>query len=335
MINRESIQQNWRSESADTPQARYRALCRRDPDLLPIYDRDWWLDAVCGGSDRWDVALVERGGEIVASLPYFKRRKSVFQTISMPELTLTSGIWMRYPEEASAADKLAWEREVHLDLIGQLPRVDFFHQQIHGDMTNWSTFYWHGYRQMSRFTYVLEDTSDASRLYDQFSEFAKSDIAKAERQLTVVVGDEIDKFQDVNRTTFDPPRFTMPYTLETLQAVDRACRARSCRQILLAEDAHGRPHCALYLVWDRRVTYCLLGGETPMSKTSGAHALLFWHAIREAARRGHSFDFCGGMHEPAERLYRSFGATQKTYHQLTKVNGKLFKLAYYLKQAIR
>jgi len=313
---------------------KYRELCRGNPEI-PIINRDWWLDAVCGGPDRWDVALVERNGEIVASMPYCKRKKTLFQVIAMPQLTLTMGVWMRYPAGAGTADKLSWEREIYAELIDRLPRVDYFHQQLHGDNTNWSVFYWRGFRQMSRFTYMIEDTSDLARVHEGFSAQVKRDIRSAERQVRIVQSDDLDRFQEVNLTMFDPPHFAMPYAYETLQAVDRACRERGCRQILFAEDAQCRALCALYLVWDDRCTYYLLGGETPQSRESGAHALLVWHAIREASKRGQPFDFHGGMHEPIERIYRSFGAAQKSYSQLSRVNGKLFKLAYYMKQALR
>ncbi len=39
------------------------------------------MDAVCG-EDNWDVMLIERGGETVASLPYYLCRKLTMQYIA-------------------------------------------------------------------------------------------------------------------------------------------------------------------------------------------------------------------------------------------------------------
>lgn len=321
------------SSRPDDAKNRYRALCASQPGM-PIFDRDWWLDAVCGGAEHWDVLLVERGGEIVASMPYVKRKKALFQMISMPPLTLTLGVWIRYPDGLSAADKLSLERDIYTALIDGLPQVDYFKQQLHGDNTNWSVFYWHGFRQTSRFTYMLADTSDPLHIISGFSEHVRSDLLAAQERVRVVWDADVERFQDINRLMFDPPHFPMPYSFETLRAVDQACGARGCRQILLAEDEHGQVLCGLYLLWDDRCTYYFLGGETPRSKGTGAHSLLVWHAIMEAARRGQPFDFHGGMHEPIERMCRSFGATQTSYSQISKVSGRLFKLIYYLKQAL-
>ncbi|WP_123041912.1 GNAT family N-acetyltransferase [Cohnella candidum] len=329
-----SLLQTGPAAAARDAKSKYRELCSTEPGV-PLFDQDWWLDAVCGGPDNWDVALVERGGRIVASMPYRKTKKSMFEVISMPQLTLTMGVWIRYPEFPNQDAKLSYEREIYTELIEQIPAVDYFNQQLHWDNTNWSIFYWKGFRQTSRFTYVLEDTTDLERVYGEFSDKVKADIAKAEGRIRVVESDDLDLFQATNSKMFDPPRFSMPYSYETLKAVDERCRRRNRRKILLALDADGNAQCALYLVWDDRCTYYLLGGETPEAKMSGAHSLLVWHAIREMSKDRKAFDFHGGMHEPIERIYRSFGAAQKPYFQISKINGKLFKFAYYLKQAIR
>jgi len=45
----------------------YRALCRTE-DGLPLFSRDWWLDAACG-EDHWDALIIEDRGRIAAAMP--------------------------------------------------------------------------------------------------------------------------------------------------------------------------------------------------------------------------------------------------------------------------
>lgn len=52
---------------------KYRDLLETET-TIPIFSRDWWMDAVCG-EDNWDVLLVEKDNEIVASMPYYKKKK--------------------------------------------------------------------------------------------------------------------------------------------------------------------------------------------------------------------------------------------------------------------
>ncbi|MCD9023657.1 GNAT family N-acetyltransferase [Cohnella silvisoli] len=315
--------------------SKYRELCRNNSDI-PLFDQDWWLDITCGGADNWDVCLVERGNEVIASLPYYKIKKYGFNLIRMPQLTLTMGIWIRYPKNQKYATKLAYEREIYLELINLLPSMDYSQQQFNRNITNWSTFYWRGFRQTTRYTYVIEDLRDLDSVYSNFTGQVQSEIRDAERlNLRIVESDDVDKFYGLHRKVFDPKNFPMPYSLDILKSLDQALRERQCRKIWFAEDDRGRVHSAVYIVWDQHCAYNLLGGSDPDSSAGGSHSMLIWHAIREMSKVTKQFDLHGGMHEPVERFFRAFGAQQKPYFQISKINGKLFKFAYYLKQAIR
>ena len=43
-----------------TKKEKYQELCKYEKSI-PIFSKDWWMDAVCG-EDNWDVLLVEGGG---------------------------------------------------------------------------------------------------------------------------------------------------------------------------------------------------------------------------------------------------------------------------------
>lgn len=49
--------------------SKYRELCKTNFDI-PIFSMDWWLD-ITAGERNWDVSIVERNDEIIASLPYY------------------------------------------------------------------------------------------------------------------------------------------------------------------------------------------------------------------------------------------------------------------------
>jgi hypothetical protein len=73
-----------------TDKEKYREYCRSESSI-PVFARDWWLDAVCG-EDNWEVALIENNGEILASFPYYIKRKFGINAITMPKLTQNAGI---------------------------------------------------------------------------------------------------------------------------------------------------------------------------------------------------------------------------------------------------
>ena len=71
---------------------KYRTFCLKNKSV-PIFHKDWWLDAVCG-VDNWDVILAEnKNNEIIAVLPFCIQKK-IFKYIKQPIYTHHLGIWI-------------------------------------------------------------------------------------------------------------------------------------------------------------------------------------------------------------------------------------------------
>jgi hypothetical protein len=163
---------------------KYRDLCQTNANI-PIFSQDWWLD-VTAGDNNWDVCIVEKSQQIVGSLPYYKKKKFVFDFLGMPKMTKCLGVWIKYPSKQKHASKLSYEKEVFLELIRSLPRFDYFYQHFHWSVTNWIPFYWEGFKQTTRYTYVLENIEDLDQVFSNFKENIRREIRKAEKILTVV-----------------------------------------------------------------------------------------------------------------------------------------------------
>lgn len=307
-----------------TNKEKYRNLCRVE-DTIPIFSKDWWLDAVAG-EENWDVVLVERGEIIVASLPYIMKKKFFLRYISMPKLTQTAGVWMKYPDGQKYTNKISFEREVCKELIEKLPQVDAYAQNFHYSFTNWLPFYWEGFNQTTFYTYVLENLQDHEMLFSGFKENIRREIRKAEKKVKVYTGDSIGDFFLMVKKTFDRQNQTVPYDLTLLKRLDAACRKENCRKIFFAADERNRIHSAIYVIWDSECAYYIMGGGDPDLRNSGATSLLMWEAIKFASSVTKSFNFEGSMIQPIERFFSGFGANQKPYFHISKTNSTLLKI---------
>lgn len=307
-----------------TNKEKYRNLCRGE-DTIPIFSKDWWLDAVAG-EENWDVVLVERGEIIVASLPYIVKKKFFLRYISMPKLTQTAGVWMKYPDGQKYTNKISFEREVCKEIIEKLPQVDAYAQNFHYSFTNWLPFYWEGFNQTTFYTYVLENLQDHEMLFSGFKENIRREIRKAEKKVKVYRGDSIEDFFLMVKKTFDRQNQTVPYDLTLLKRLDAACRKENCRKIFFAADERNRIHSAIYVIWDSECAYYLMGGGDPDLRNSGATSLLMWEAIKFASSVTKSFNFEGSMIQPIERFFSGFGANQKPYFHISKTNSTLLKI---------
>jgi len=312
-----------------TDKNRYRNLCETDK-TIPIFSRSWWLDAVCG-ENNWDVAIVERGGDIIGSMPYYKKVLWRYAILTQPPLTQTLGPWIRH-SNAKYSKILGYQKDVMDGLIKQLPHFDYFFQNWHYSNLNWLPFYWHGFQQTTNYTYVLSNLADESKLWSDFQENIRTDIRKASKRFGLQIKDdlEVSEFLHLNRLTFSRQRKKMPYSESLVTQIDSACVSNCCRKIFIAEDSEGKRHAGVYIIWDENSAYYLLGGSDPLLRNSGAMSLCLWEAIRFAATVTMRFDFEGSMIEPVERFCRAFGAKQTPYFNITKTPSRILRLRQFL-----
>lgn len=303
---------------------KYREFCEKN-STIPIFSKDWWLDAVCG-IDNWDVVIVEKNGRIAATLPFYKIKIKGIPHIKMPKLTQTLGPHIIYPDNQKYVSRLTYEKKIMTELIQRLPDFGYFDQNFHYSITNWLPFYWNGFTQFTRYTYVLEDLGDIQKIFSNFGSNIKTDIRKAEKAVRVEEEDDYETFYSLVVSTFNKQNNEVPYSIDLLKSINDACIKENCRKIFIARDNKKQMHAGVYIVWDKTSAYYLIGGRNTKIKNSGATSLLLWHAIQFAAKVTKKFDFEGSIVEPIERFFRAFGATQKPYFNISKVKSKKLRL---------
>lgn len=282
-----------------------------------IFQQPWWLEAVSPGS--WDVVEIANSSQVVARLPYVTKHKYGLTLLTMPKLTQTLGPWLA-PSYAKYSKQLAQQKELLSSLIEQLPQFDYFLQNFHYGVQNWLPFYWHGFSQSTRYTYVLDDLSDLDLIWYEFRENIRREIRKARKKVIVRTDCSLQKFIELNELTFCRQGLSLPYTKKLVKRLDQACYKQQARKIFFAQDSQGVIHAGLYIVWDQNSAYYLMGGSDPELRNTGANSLLMWEAIKFASTVTKRFDFEGSMIEPVERFFRGFGAKQVPYFQVSKMS---------------
>jgi hypothetical protein len=284
-----------------------------------IFQEDWWLDAVAPGA--WRAIEIGSGQDLQARLPYVVSRYPLFTSIRQPFLTQILGPWYR-PQGGKHATELSREHELAKELVSRLPRCDFFSMNFHHAVTNWLPYTWLGFDAVPKVTYVIDRLGTKEQLWDGLKDNIRREIKKAEKRVEVVRSADVDLFVEMNRKTFQRQQMDIPYSPEALRRVDAACVARNARQMYVARDEQQRIHAALYIVWDERCAYYLLGGADPALRTSGAMSLLMWNALLDATKTSTTFNFEGSVIPGIERFLRAFGGEQKTYMNVRRSSWK-------------
>jgi len=315
----------------------YRDLCKTEPSI-PIFSKDWWLDAVCNQGE-WDVIVIEKNGNIIGAMPYYKTRVNGLNVITMPPLTQTLGPWIKYPLNQKYANKLSLEKEVYSDIIERLPDYDYFIQNFNYRVTNWLPFYWQGFQQTTRYTYTVDNLGDLNEVLSRFKDNMRNKIKKSRNIVSVIKDGCIEDFYAINKKTFERQGLKIPYSLDFIIKKDKVLCERNCRKIFFAIDNEGRIHSALYLVWDELSSYVHMVGEDPELRKSGAGILLIYDSIKYTKENLNlnCYDYEGSIIEPVEEVRRACGGMQRPYFAVSKTNSRLMKCKQALnliKQAI-
>ena len=303
-----------------TEKEKYRLFCQTEKEL-PIFVKDWYLDAICGGGN-WGVVLVEKNDRIIATLPFFVKKRMGFKYIIMPPLVKTMG-----PYLIAEVRDLKYSHQYYQELISLLPKVDGFKQDFHSSVSNWLPFYWKGYRQTTRYTYTIE-LGDLDKVYAGLNRNMKRNIKKAKTLLRVETHHSLSTFYELNQMSFDRQEVSIPYSFGFLEKKDQALAKNQARQMLFAVDEQDRIHSAAYLIWDDTTAYYHLSGDNPEFRNSGSGIFLIWESIKYAQEKiGLTrFDFEGSMMKNIEPIRRQFGARQESYFRVWRYHNLLYQM---------
>jgi len=308
---------------------KYREFCKTEKDI-PIFSKDWWLDSVCG-VDSWDVALVEKSGQIVASMPYCLKKKLWFKLVYMPQLTQTMGPFIKYPKEQKYLKRIAFEKKYIQKLINLLPYFSKFNQNLHYSLNNWQPFFWKLFKQTTLYTYIIDNISDYDDISSIYHSSKRGDIRKAKRNVKVYEDLTSLEFYELHEHCLQSQKKVISYSLDFFTKIYEACKKRGQCKIICAKDSLGNVHSSLFLVWDADCVYNLISAIDFKYRNIASASLLFDYAIRFAGSIGRKFNFEGSMIEDVEKSYRNFGGEQVPYFKIEKTNSFLIKI----KESIR
>lgn len=318
--------------SSETKQ-RYKELCE-DERSIPLMMQHWWLETVCPG--QWEVFLAEEKGQLVGALPYHFRKKLGLQFIIQPQRTQYGGLWIKRNEAAACdGERLAREKRIFGKLIDQLEKQkpDYIEQCLHHSITNWLPYYWRGYTQTTRYTYVIESIGNHEKCLSRFSPSKQRQVRKAEGKFTLDLDLTPDEFYTSHKQALhDNRNQEIEYSYEFFLRLWKTATARKQGQILALRDSGGKVHVAHFIVWDKASAYDLLYFIHPDYASSGASTLIVAEMLKWLINKTKAFDFEGSMNEGIENSYRQFGTTQKPYFQLCKSFNPLAHLLIGLKK---
>lgn len=296
---------------------KYKVFCE-EQSQIPVFSQYWWMQAVA--QNDWNVLLSERNNEIVGTLVYYINPTEKEKRIGKAILTQNNGVYIKYPSVIKQVSKLDYEEKIMNDLIDQLEQVNvsYYEQNFHYNFVNWLPFYWRGYHQTTRYTYVIEDTSDLEKVRNGFTSRTRTTLNKIEKTLEIRENIPLEEFYKVSKMTFDRQQKLMPYTEYEFIRISQEIQKNHAGIYIGIYDQDGNLHSVTYFIWDNSSVYYLIGGADPIYRSSQAQSLGFYYGIKLAHSMKKMFDFEGSMLRNIEPAIRKFGGIQKPYFRIWK-----------------
>jgi hypothetical protein len=316
-----------------TNKERYHILCETRSDLH-LFMQAWWLDAVTAPyHHEWDVLLYEEDGKIVGAMPYVLMQKWGFNIIFPPFYTKHSGIWIDASQNSKAYKRYSFEKRVMDNLITQLEGLKLSHysQTFHYSFTDWQPFYWRGFRQTTRYTYVLKNIADIDSIYNNIQPRCKDKIKKGTREMSVDFKLSPEEFYDFHRKSLADKNEKIAYSKAFLQSVFETASKRKQGAILAVRNKDNELLSAIFFMWDKNSAYYLIPARKVTGGSNNAAAFMLWETIKYLQDKTENFDFEGSMIEGVAKLNQQFGAEQLPYSFIEKSYSKLFSFLMKLK----
>ncbi|MBI1730857.1 GNAT family N-acetyltransferase [Candidatus Acetothermia bacterium] len=308
------------------------SLVERSPQGT-IFSTSSWLQAT--GCD-FKIYGVYQNKELIAGLPLGVRKLPLgLKSGEHPPLTPYLGI-LHEPCETKYISQISKEKEIQTILAPMLKdQYDRLRFQVHPSVVDLQSMIWAGYSSSVRYTYILH-LDDLAQAWDEMEKRRRNDILRAERDnISVVKSDDFDGFFELVQKTFHRQKLHAGFRKAAF-GIHALLKNRKQSQIFIASDGQHRPIAGVYIVWDHRRAYYLLGGYDPAIAHSGASALAIWKAIRFVSEelRLSEFDFEGSMMPAIELFFRKFGGRLTPYYSVSWARPSL-DLALHLRAALR
>ncbi|QEN05681.1 GNAT family N-acetyltransferase [Thiospirochaeta perfilievii] len=297
-----------------------------DPNL-PIFLQDWYLEAVCG-QGNYKKLEIKKNNSVIAWMPIFFKKRGPFRYITQPNFSQFHGPTLYFPKDQKVVKKNSFI-DKNQDLILDLLEKEKFHsynQNWNPDVSSWYSFYKRGYNMLVRYTYILRDLSNLDAVWAGFDNRLRTDIRKSEKNFTYEVSDSVDNLYSIEEKTFKRQNLSVPFSKSDVKTLFNAVKENNSGELLIAKSETGVISACVYLVWDKKTCYYILGGADPENRVGSPQAFLLWEAIKRTADRGLEFDFEGSMVPGIEKFFRSFGGERVPYYQVWKHRSKIFGL---------
>ena len=270
----------------------------------------WWLDAIT--KSNFKILAIFDNEEIVAGIPLaFDKNGKVTE----PPLTRTLGSLYKDLSSLSEHKQVSKQRNWLNALLQNISPNDVVGFCTHQNFTDWLPFRWKGFRQTTRYTYIINyKNKDINDLWAKLNRGRKESINRAyKNDITINTTNDLQRFYKLVELTYQRQGLKFRFPYNDFKRLDDEINKRNMRRIFIASDKTSQIHASLYVTFNSKSAYALLSGGDPKFRHLFGHTLIMWEAIKYFHDKTNYFNFGGSNIERIENHLRGFGGVLTPY----------------------
>lgn len=284
-----------------------------------LFAQRWWMDIVTFGEVQLLGCFAQ--DRLLAGLPIWPCQTFGVRRLRQPPITPYWGPLLA-PLAGDDITRTASELRILTAFAEALAPWQDIAMQFHPSLTNWLGFARNHFRQMTRYTYRIDDWSRTSLEEATSHGSIRSGIRRA-RKNGLISKDMVDPqiIAHMAGLTMGRQGLQSSSILQNFwPTLFKAALEHQCLFTTAVVDGPETICCAVASVWDDRCAYSIFGGTDPTYHKSGAWPLCIARGLEFARSVAPAYDFEGSMLEPVEPFFRRFGGTLTPYFLVTRAN---------------
>lgn len=298
-----------------------------------LFHKSYWLRAL---DKEFRIYGYFKGEELFAGLPLVCGVSRLgFKYSSHPLLTPYLGVIFK-ESEAKYVTRISNEKGMSRAIAARMKEdFDSIHFNFTPSSTDLQPFIWEGFSSNVRYTYLL-NLDDLERVWKGMDESRRNDIRRAENDgIIVEYSDNFKEAFALVERTFQRQNRQIEFRTAASGYNEILSKRGQCKSFL-AINKERKAIAVVYIVWDKKRSYYLLGGYDSERRHHGASAIAMWEAIKFTKEKLglNEFDFEGSMIQPVEQFFRKFGGKLTPYYSVTWAKPSV-RIALYTRKIIR
>lgn len=246
--------------------------------------------------------------EILAGIPITYQKKLGFTIVRPPFLTPYLGIVFK-DNNSKYVSRISKEKELMISLVKKIKEnMLFAYIELGFDFSDLQPFIWQGFSSRVHYTYLLS-IENLEATWDNMDAKRRNDIKRAEKDgIIIKTSTNFDETFALVEKTFGRQDKSIGFK-SIAYRYDESTSQNNQSRSFLAVNKDGKAIATVYIVWDEKRSYYLLGGYDNERSHHGASALAIWEAIKftKECLGLNEFDLEGSMVPQIEQFFRKFG----------------------------